>query len=252
MALVREFGQGLSVTGSSYVISIANEIPAGSTLVISGVAVFSGEIAPVVTDTSDNTWTVVGSINSVATQSTKVFQVYCVVEETLTISDTISVSVGRASTRNAYSVLEFDTELNPSGSPEYINPGSTTNLNSTSVSCPDNSVLIGSVGMVNPGRIISATSPTVAYDKKVSSVGSGERAVWVGVREISSAGEYGLVMGTTTNGSSASIATLFVEPDGGGTAPPGWTEVNLSTWTGSSWTQPTQSGFSVIEFVGAP
>ena len=185
-SLVREWGGGLVGSAADpQPISIPATIPAGHTLVLSLAVIQATEAASTVSDTAGNTWQVVAYESSGASTTRHIVAAAKITSE-LTSSDTISVDLGSAMTRFAWCVTEWDALLGVADS-HFDDPANSGNVNSTAISCPDDSLLLSCVVLRNPGRTVTAVAPTQITTKYMSLAESGDRATWQQYRTVTTA-----------------------------------------------------------------
>src|SRR5690606_350557 len=114
----------------------------------------------------------------------------------------------------------------------FDDPENSTNVTSSAVSCPDDSLLLSCVVLRNPGRTVTAVAPTQITTKYLSLAESGNRATWQQYRTVTTAATVSTESTLDSSGGFTLITLAFV-PAG---PPPGdWAEASLTEWDGDTW-----------------
>lgn len=238
MAWVKEASGATGASSATVTITVpAGGFPSGHLLVLGVIAVVSGGTPPSmsVTDTAGNTWVSDRSVLPITGTTTYVQQFSSVLTSTLSAGNTITVTAsGNTPTRYAASVQEFDDTIsgkdtgssndNGGSSTSIITSGSFTTTNA-------DTLIVGTLGLISQSRTLTPGGGYTAGTKVVSTNGSGDRAVQVEWRTVSSTGSY-TANGTLDVGSIyAMLGQAYIISGGGGGPRTGQAKV----WNGSAW-----------------
>src|SRR5690606_5674070 len=136
---------------------------------------------PTISDTAGNTW--VWDYSSSGGSTTRYVVAFAKITNPLTSSDEIIVDIASTTTRFAWCVTEWDRLLDVAAI-GFDDPENSTNVTSSAVSCPDDSLLLSCVVLRNPGRTVTAVAPTQITTKYLSLAESGNRATWQQYRTV--------------------------------------------------------------------
>lgn len=247
MAWVKEFS-GISNTSATNTLVVtvpAGGVSAGHFLAL-GIS-SSGTGLPTwnITDSRSNTWTVHG-VDQVAALGNFGTLASCVLTTTLQAGDIITItSTSGVVDRMAAGIEEFDDivtgidtmSTNDNGGASSAAP---TSLNFTTTQ--NDELLIGVINMVSAGRVYTATAPWTQGTKILTTSGSGDRAVVVQWRTVSSTGSYAA---SGTFNSSATYSMLAAGFRTTGAVPrtgkakvwngSAWVSHPAKVWNGSAW-----------------
>lgn len=235
---VREWGGGLPDSAADpQPIPIPATIEAGHTLVLSLAIVQATEGAPTISDTAGNTWVLDEYVPSGAT-TTRHVVAHAKIANPLTSSDEIIVDIASTTTRFAWCVTEWDGLLNVAAI-GFDDPPNSTNVTSSAVSCPDDSLLLSCVVLRNPGRTATAVAPTQITTKYLSLVESGDRATWQQYRTVTTAATVSTESTLNSSGGFSLVNLTLTPADSGPPDPPGWTAATVTEWNGTAWVPAT-------------
>jgi hypothetical protein len=182
-----------------------------------------------VADPRGNTWTVAASVNAASTTTLHLF--VCRVATALLVGDVITVTSGTSVTRMAVGVEDF-TDTTYGADKTATNTGSSASLSSgvTAATIQANELIVGAFALTNSGRTFTAAGSFTAATKVVSSGGSGDRAVVVEWKYVTSTGTQEAT-GTlnSSGGYAGAVATLKSVNDA-----PGVTALTAYEWNGTS------------------
>ncbi len=253
---VKEFSATSGATNvTSVQVSIPSAIPVGNALVAAVVTLNSTvPIAGVAaTDTKGNTWTFLHTdIIGATTAGTHLL--YVNVTHALTTADTITFTYSDVATRSAISVVEFNDILAPDVRADGDNGGNSSNVlatDATTATSEANELIFGTFGLVNPGRIFTATNGFTTLTKVVSSGASGNRAICPEYKYVSVVGDQ------TANGTldSSAVWSGIVQTFTLGALPPSrsgrpkvwdgiaWVARDAKTWNGTAWVTHKAKGY---------
>ncbi len=236
MAWVKEFSAASSGTGNSINVTVpTGGVPIGHFLVVGiGAAVNTNYPNWLVTDTRSNSWTnehmipLTGSFGG-ATLYT------CKVTTALLAGDTITVSSSSGSVqRLAVGVEEFDDNVNAFDTKAVNEDTSTTTVvtSGSFTTSHANELLVTVLYFVNQARVLTPSAGWTPGTKIVTTAGSGNRAVQLLWRSVSSTGSYTAGGTFDLGGNYAIIAASYELTIGGGG---GSRTGNAKVWNGSSW-----------------
>lgn len=212
-------------------------------------------------DSRHNTWRFVRSVRT-GVLDTSTLIMYCYVESTLNIGDTITFSFnGVVADRIAISVAHFNDPLTADVGTVTDGGGvNTTNLftPATATTTDANELVIGMFALNSPSRTFTATNGFTALTKVQTTNGASDRAIVPEYKYVSSTGTY-TANGTLDLGSEYSgvVQTfrLAIPPDvrtgraktWDGSA---WTARDVKTWNGSAWGRHRMKGVRASGWVG--
>jgi hypothetical protein len=157
-----------------------------------------------VSDPGSNTWTTDQSIG-VGT-SGSAYQISCVVTSALSSGDTITITSSQGIARFACVLEEFDdTVIGPDVGATGNNGGSTSaspTTSTTAATSQDLELLVGTLGVASPMRVYTPGAGFTVGSYIVSTNGSGDRAVVIQWKYLSS-------IGTQVSDGSLDVGALY-------------------------------------------
>lgn len=251
MAWVKEFS-GISntpVTNTLQVTVPAGGVPAGHFLVLGIAHRGTGTPTWAVTDSRSNTWTINPTFGTdlIGATADGGVMATCVVATTLLAGDTITMTSSTGTIdRIAACFEEFDdnvTQVAADAGSTNDNGGAQGNVltSGTFNTTQNDELLIGVLNMVSIGRVFTQDAPWTAGTKIATSSGSGDRAVVVVWRTVSSTGTYAATGTFNTSAFYSFLAAgykISTTPrtgyakvwDGGA-----WVSHPAKVWNGSAW-----------------
>lgn len=248
---VQEFGSGSTSSSATttYQVNVVGTVPVGDALVASIVSL--NGVSPIASvsavDSKGNTWNFLYS-DQVGSTSTVTHMLYANITNALTSSDTITFTYSDSFTRTAVHIAQFNDTLTPDMRADGDNGGVSWNTlltNATATTSQANELVVGAWGLVNAGRIFTATNGFTTLTKYASVVGSGERAIAAEYKYVSATGAYTANGTLNSSGTASGIVqtfTLSAAPPArsgrpkvwNGTA---WVAHDAKVWNGTAWVE---------------
>lgn len=231
---VAEFNTVNNSGGATSTVTLTSDVPAGDSLVAS-IVTQKGSI-PVMyttaTDTHDNKWRFVRSVNITGTD-TVITLMYAYIVTPLSSGDSLTFTHQTSTNRTAVSVAQFNDALTADVGNEGDNGGSATAVLSTSATATttDASELVfGAFALVSATRIFTATSGFTGLTKVSTANGTNDRAIVPEYKYVASTGTY-TANGTLDSGSiyGGIVQTFKLS------APPDTRYGRAKSWDGASW-----------------
>ncbi len=253
---VREFGVNPSSTfAGTVVVGVNDLVPAGDALVAAVVTLHGTQAiaSASATDTRGNVWHFLGT-KVIGSTTGAVHLLYSNITTEMDPGETITITLSSNYTRVAVGVAQFNDYLMPDVSADGDNGGvswSTLVTAPTGMTADPDELVFGAWGLVNSGRIFTATNGFTGLTKYASTVGSGERAIVAEYKYVASAGQY------TANGTlnSSGVAAGVVQTFRLGGGPPArsgrpkvwdgtsWTRHDAKVWDGTQWIPHAMKGY---------
>jgi hypothetical protein len=233
---VKEAGGFLNASGTAFTVTVpAGGYPAGNTLIASVITLATTVDGLTVTDAAGNAWT---TTSTVATSDTsRVYLAKTTLTSALAAGAVITFTLATAATRAAASVLEF-TGAYTAGVVAASNQNSGTAISTPTVTPAADSLVIAALGLVNAGRIFTATSPWVAATKVLSTAGTSDRGIQLSYRDAVS-GSATAFAGTLNSSGSYAVLEQAFAPATAPPAPPGAGTVTIKTASGGVFSSHT-------------
>lgn len=247
---VAEFGavSGAGGNVSEVQIPVPGTIPAGDSLVVSVVTLSTGgpNMSISASDSKSNVWTHLAT-EVVGATFTSAHLAYCRVTTELTSSDTITITYPLSTTsRSAISVAQFNDVLTHDVGEGGNSDTSTTVLvtDPTAVTAEASELVFGAFGLVNAGRVFTATNGFTGLTKLVSDGGSGNRAIVPEYKYVGTTGAQTANGTLDVGGTWAGLVqtfTLAAAPSRSGMPKVwngnAWVQQSAKVWNGSSWVE---------------